>query len=187
MSFQLASFQLSLLQALADKRAAVDTTGWQLVVTGHSLGAGAAALVALYAHNYFPRCAAACSLLLEQNPCGSVLQPKATCRSMTEPEDPASNCAYMCYAGAMVTICRHLSLFAICKRRHFVLAARRRVKCWAFEPPGGMMTRVVSRALQPLCTSTALGKDWIPRLSVSSFERMRDDMVGLCALKGCSA
>jgi hypothetical protein len=52
-----------------------------------------------------------------------------------------------------------------------------RVKCWAFEPPGGMMTRVVSRALQPLCTSTALGKDWIPRLSVSSFERMRDDMV----------
>lgn len=59
MSFQLASFQLPLLQALADKLAAVDTTGWQLVVTGHSLGAGAAALVALYAHNYFPRCAAA--------------------------------------------------------------------------------------------------------------------------------
>ena len=39
------------------------------------------------------------------------------------------------------------------------------------------MTRVVSRALQPLCTSTALGKDWIPRLSISSFERIRDDMV----------
>ena len=39
------------------------------------------------------------------------------------------------------------------------------------------MTRVVSRALQPICTSTALGKDWIPRLSVASFEHMRDDMV----------
>lgn len=39
------------------------------------------------------------------------------------------------------------------------------------------MTRTVSRALQPLCTSTALGKDWIPRLSVAAFERMRDDMV----------
>ena len=39
------------------------------------------------------------------------------------------------------------------------------------------MTRVVSRALQPICTSTALGKDWIPRLSVSAFEHMRDDMV----------
>ena len=41
------------------------------------------------------------------------------------------------------------------------------------------MTRTVSRALQPLCTSTVLGKDWIPRLSVASFERMRDDMVRL--------
>lgn len=45
------------------------------------------------------------------------------------------------------------------------------------------MTRVVSRALQPLCTSTALGKDWIPRLSVSSFERMRDDMVSSTAIR----
>lgn len=66
MSFQLASFQLPLLQALADKLAAVDTTGWQLVVTGHSLGAGAAALVALYAHNYFPRCAAVLDFFLDQ-------------------------------------------------------------------------------------------------------------------------
>lgn len=39
------------------------------------------------------------------------------------------------------------------------------------------MTRVVSRALQPICTSTALGKDWIPRLTVDAFEEMRDDMV----------
>ena len=59
-----------------------------------------------------------------------------------------------------------------------------RVKCWAFEPPGGLMTRTVSRALQPLCTSTALGKDWIPRLSVASFERLRDDMVRWRAGRG---
>lgn len=43
------------LQQLADRLAATDITGWQLVITGHSLGAGAAALVALYAHNFFPR------------------------------------------------------------------------------------------------------------------------------------
>jgi len=84
----------------------MDCREWKLVVTGHSLGAGAAALVALYAHNFFPR-----------------------------------------------------------------------VKAWCYEPPGGLMTRTVSRALQPLCTSTALGKDIIPRLSVASFERMRDDMM----------
>ena len=42
------------------------------------------------------------------------------------------------------------------------------------------MTRVVSRALQPICTSTALGKDWIPRLTVDAFEEMRDDMARAC-------
>ena len=52
-----------------------------------------------------------------------------------------------------------------------------RVKCWAFEPPGGLMTRTVSRALQPICTSTALGNDIVPRLGVATFERLREDMV----------
>jgi sn1-specific diacylglycerol lipase len=51
------------------------------------------------------------------------------------------------------------------------------VKCWAFEPPGGLMTRTVSRALQPICTSTALGKDLVPRLGIATFERLREDMV----------
>lgn len=64
-----------------------------------------------------------------------------------------------------------------CRQRAEAGAGQRRVKAWCYEPPGGLMTRTVSRALQPLCTSTALGKDWIPRLSVASFERMRDDMV----------
>ena len=36
----------------------VTCRGWQLVVTGHSLGAGAAALCALYLHNYFRQCLA---------------------------------------------------------------------------------------------------------------------------------
>ena len=40
------------------------------------------------------------------------------------------------------------------------------------------MTRTVSRALQPICTSTVIGKDWIPRLTFLAFERIRDDMVG---------
>ena len=35
----------------------VDCHDWRLVITGHSLGAGAAALVALYVHNFFPKCA----------------------------------------------------------------------------------------------------------------------------------
>ena len=39
------------------------------------------------------------------------------------------------------------------------------------------MTRTVSRALQPICTSTALAKDIVPRLGVATFERLREDMV----------
>ena len=53
-----------------------------------------------------------------------------------------------------------------------------RVKCWAFSPPGGLADRNVSRAAQEFCTSVFLGKDWIPRLTVNSFERLRDEMVG---------
>lgn len=44
-----------LWQDLEARLADINCDGWKLVVTGHSLGAGAAALVALYAHNYFPR------------------------------------------------------------------------------------------------------------------------------------
>eukprot|EP00891_Asterochloris_glomerata_P009487 jgi/Astpho2/9487/fgenesh1_pg.00145_%23_78_t len=88
------------------KKPAFDCRGWRLVVTGHSLGAGAAVLVALYLRNFFPR-----------------------------------------------------------------------VKCWAFSPPGGLADRNVSRAAQEFCTSVFLGKDWIPRLTVNSFERLRDEMI----------
>jgi hypothetical protein len=51
------------------------------------------------------------------------------------------------------------------------------VRCWAFEPPGGLMTRPVSRALQSICVSTATAKDLIPRLTIDTLERLRDDMV----------
>jgi len=52
-----------------------------------------------------------------------------------------------------------------------------RVKCWAFAPPGGLADPHVAEAAQEFCTSVVLGKDWIPRLTVHSFERLRDEMV----------
>jgi len=51
------------------------------------------------------------------------------------------------------------------------------VKCWAFAPPGGLADPHVAKAAQEFCTSVVLGKDWIPRLTVHSFERLRDEMV----------
>ena len=48
---------LTALQVMSRRRDVVDCRDWRLVITGHSLGAGAAALVALYVHNFFPKCA----------------------------------------------------------------------------------------------------------------------------------
>lgn len=35
----------------------------------------------------------------------------------------------------------------------------------------------MAEAAQSFCTSVVMGKDWIPRLTVQSFERLRDEMV----------
>ena len=75
-------------------------------MTGHSLGAGASVLVALYLRNFFPN-----------------------------------------------------------------------VFCWAFSPPGGLAEPSVAEAARSFCTTVALGKDWIPRLTLGSFESLRDEMV----------
>ncbi len=79
---------------------------WSIVLTGHSLGAGAAALVALYIRSFYPNS-----------------------------------------------------------------------RCWAFEPPGGLVDGTLAEAAADCVTSVVLGKDWVPRLSLASFERLRDEMV----------
>lgn len=122
-----------------------------------------------------------------QHSCSDVLQPGGQPPQRRCTAACHRACSRSCFASLgprqsslplkMSHCCQPCLPVGIRKLSKFVLPTAGRVKCWAFEPPGGMMTRVVSRALQPLCTSTALGKDWIPRLSVSSFERMRDDMV----------
>ncbi|CAK0786854.1 hypothetical protein CVIRNUC_010068 [Coccomyxa viridis] len=90
-----------------------DCRNWQIVATGHSLGAGAAALVALYIRSFYPRS-----------------------------------------------------------------------RAWAFEPPGGLVDGQLARASSDCITSVVLGKDWVPRLSVASFERLRDEMV-VAGLRCC--
>lgn len=55
------------------------------------------------------------------------------------------------------------------------------MKCWAFSPPGGVADPHVAEAAQDFCTSVVLGKDWIPRLTVGSFARLRDEMVSCVA------
>lgn len=80
---------------------AVAGGGWRLVVTGHSLGAGAAALVSLKLR------------------------------------------------------CVHASL-----------------RCFAFSPPGGLVTRRLAAAMGGWTTAVAAGKDLIPRTSVASLRHL---------------
>lgn len=84
---------------------------WSIVLTGHSLGAGAAALVALYIRSFYPNS-----------------------------------------------------------------------RCWAFEPPGGLVDGTLAEAAADCVTSVVLGKDWVPRLSLASFERLRDEMVRVASI-----
>lgn len=55
----------------------------------------------------------------------------------------------------------------------------RGVLCWAFSPPGGLAEPALADAARSFCTSVAVGKDWIPRLTLASFEHLRDEMVRL--------
>ena len=51
------------------------------------------------------------------------------------------------------------------------------VKCLAFSPPGGLMSKNLSRAVEPFVTSVVVGKDVVPRLSVVNIGRLIDQMV----------
>ncbi|KAL3150176.1 hypothetical protein ABBQ32_000037 [Trebouxia sp. C0010 RCD-2024] len=75
--------------------------GWQLVITGHSLGAGVAALLSLKMHVRAPG-----------------------------------------------------------------------LKCWAFCPPGGLLSQNLSHAAQQYCTSVIVNKDMVPRLSLRTVYRL---------------
>ena len=49
--------------------------------------------------------------------------------------------------------------------------------CWSCSGAGGLVDGALASASADCITSVVLGKDWVPRLSLSSFERLRDEMV----------
>ena len=51
------------------------------------------------------------------------------------------------------------------------------VRGWSFCPPGGLMSKNLSKAVEPFVTSVAVGKDVVPRLSVVNIGRLIDQMV----------
>ena len=50
-------------------------------------------------------------------------------------------------------------------------------KCWAFCPPGGLMSANLSHAAQGFVNCVVVGKDIVPRLSVVNIGRLIDELV----------
>jgi hypothetical protein len=51
------------------------------------------------------------------------------------------------------------------------------LQCWAFNPPGGLLSWELSQIAQAYCTSLVVGKDVISRLSFNTSKRVVDEMV----------
>ncbi|KAI4904752.1 hypothetical protein NFI96_025111 [Prochilodus magdalenae] len=47
------------------------------------------------------------------------------------------------------------------------------LKCYAFSPPGGLMSKALSEYSKQFVTSVVLGKDFIPRLSIPNMEDLK--------------
>jgi hypothetical protein len=57
------------------------------------------------------------------------------------------------------------------------------VRCWSFNPPGGLVSANLSEAMKPFCTSVIVSKDAISRMSLKNLSNMIDEM--LIALARC--
>jgi sn1-specific diacylglycerol lipase len=53
------------------------------------------------------------------------------------------------------------------------------LRCMSYSPPGGLVSRDLAVPAADWCISTVCGKEWIPRLTLSTIERVRDEMVHL--------
>ncbi|GAB4816306.1 hypothetical protein N2152v2_003352 [Parachlorella kessleri] len=98
--------RLPLSRAHTMLRSCLRSDGWQLVVTGHSLGAAVACMLSFQLRDRFPD-----------------------------------------------------------------------LRCWAFNPPGGLLSLNLSEVAQCFCTSVVVGKDLISRLSFNNTKRLVDEMV----------
>lgn len=87
------------------------------------------------------------------------------------------------YPDYSLVVCGH-SLGAGCA---FLLSLRLRqffpnLRCLAFSPPGGLATAELCIGAAEWCTSVVCGKEMIPRLTLTTFERTRDEIV-YCAAR----
>ena len=59
------------------------------------------------------------------------------------------------------------------------------IRTWAFNPPGGLVSRNLNRVLDTFCTSLVVGKDAVSRGTVNNLSRLMDEMVTALARCRC--
>ena len=59
------------------------------------------------------------------------------------------------------------------------------LKCWAFSPPGGLVSETLLPALRGWCISVVCGKDAVPRMTTNTLARLMDEMVTALARARC--
>ena len=62
------------------------------------------------------------------------------------------------------------TLLAMLLRPHY----GERIHCWAYSPPGGLLSKETVKLTYPYVTSVVVGHDIIPRLGVRTMEQLRD-------------
>ncbi len=163
---------------------------WQLVLTGHSLGAGVAALLALSFESLFPgRCAGRvprlrCVLHLHRCACSTCLLhvPRPRCACAAASRSMAAAPAAGKRASGRTRPARRPRTAAGWPPAPPAPPRPRRVRGWCFSPPGALMSPAASRRLVPAVTSVVLGKDMVPRLSLATTQALCDQMMLAAAL-----
>ena len=52
-----------------------------------------------------------------------------------------------------------------------------KVRCFAFSPPGGLLSLAAARFTETFCMSVIIGDDLVPRLSLSTLEALKRQMI----------
>ncbi len=79
---------------------------------------------------------------------------------------------------------------AVGRRRQRLMCVwrvRADLKCWAFSPPGGLVSDSLLPALSEWCVSVVCGKDAVPRMTVNNLARLMDEMITALARARCAA
>lgn len=52
-----------------------------------------------------------------------------------------------------------------------------KIRCFAFSPPGGLLSQAAARFTENFCLSVIVGDDLVPRLSLDTLESLKRQMV----------